>query len=94
MSDTSAALAAAVHLQREVLAATPPDHPHLHGRLYNLSVALRAQYERTGNKADLDEAIEVRPGRARRHPGRAPESRLVPDQPRSHPAGPVRAHRQ
>ena len=62
MSDTSAALAAAVHLQREVLAATPPDHPHRHGRLYNLSVALRAQYERTGNKADLTEAIEV--GRA------------------------------
>jgi tetratricopeptide (TPR) repeat protein len=61
-SSDPGALAAAVHLQREVLAATPPDHPDRHGRLYNLSVVLRVQYERTGSTDNLDEAIEV--GRA------------------------------
>lgn len=42
---------------RDAVATTPPEHPHRHGRLCNLGLALNDRFERTGQLADLDYAV-------------------------------------
>ena len=41
------------------MAATPPGHPDRAMYLSNLGAALRTRFERTGERADLDEAVTV-----------------------------------
>ena len=41
------------------MAATPADHPDRAGWLSNLGGALQARFERAGDRADLDEAIDA-----------------------------------
>jgi CHAT domain-containing protein/tetratricopeptide (TPR) repeat protein len=46
-----------VELLRQAIDSTPTDHPAHSGNLSNLSVALQARFERSGEVTDLDEAI-------------------------------------
>jgi tetratricopeptide (TPR) repeat protein len=46
----------AVEVSREAVGTAPPDHPEQAEYLYNLGVCLQESYERTGSRADLDEA--------------------------------------
>ena len=49
----------AITLFRDAVDGTPADHPDRTGRLANLGNALRTQFERTGQQADLEEAITL-----------------------------------
>ena len=81
------------HPLSEAVDATPAGHPGRPGMLSTLGTALRTRFERTGQQADLDQAITWLPGGGRRHPGRPPRPARVPVQPRGRAADPVRAHR-
>jgi hypothetical protein len=41
------------------VAATPPGDPDLAGRLSNVGSALRARFERAGDSADLEAAVDA-----------------------------------
>ena len=57
--------------------------------LSNLGAALRTRFERTGDRADLDAAIDAGAAGGGGHPGRPPRPRRMPVQPRRRPADPV-----
>ncbi|UXY25984.1 CHAT domain-containing tetratricopeptide repeat protein [Streptomyces sp. HUAS TT20] len=52
-------ISAAVELWQRILHATPADHPDRAGYLSNLGAALQVRFGRTGDQADLDEAIRL-----------------------------------
>ncbi|KAB5536166.1 CHAT domain-containing protein [Coniochaeta sp. 2T2.1] len=49
----------AIHVVREAVESTPPDHPDRSAMLNNLGTRLNDRYARTGAMADLEEAILV-----------------------------------
>jgi tetratricopeptide (TPR) repeat protein len=56
-ADDARALATAATLWRRIVAATPPENPHLAAMLANLAVVLQARYRWSADSSDLDEAI-------------------------------------
>ena len=61
--------------------------------LSNLGAALETRFERTGDRADLDAAIDAGRQAVAGQPGRPPRPRHLPVQPRRRPGDPVRADR-
>jgi len=57
-SPSHAAITAAVALWQRIVAVIPADHPNRARGLTNLGLALRARFQRTGDVADLDAAVQ------------------------------------
>ncbi|MGH3569333.1 MAG: hypothetical protein ACRDRH_25580 [Pseudonocardia sp.] len=71
-TNRSADLDEAVAAGRDAVAATTPDHPDHAVYLTNFGITLRARFERTGDLADLDQALPLDLRR------QAPQSRMNP----------------
>ena len=57
--DDAADLDRAIGLLRQAIAATPEDDPGRSGYLSNLGVALSTRFDRSGQLADIDEALSL-----------------------------------
>ena len=59
-----------------------------------LASAQLDRFKRTGNQADLEDAVRLLRGCGRRHPRRPSPPGASPDQPRQRAQGPVPAHQE
>jgi hypothetical protein len=63
----------AVRTWRRIVSITPEDHPDRPGHLTRLAIALHAGFERAGDPADLDQAIDLLGAAAVATPARDPD---------------------